>query len=208
MAEANVDKRQEERGRGLERRSQSGGLTRRGEGGLPGLFGRNPDELFSMSPFTLMRRLTEDLDRMFSGGGTGGREVGLWAPPVDVRVSNGNLVISAELPGLNKEDVKVEVHDDAVVIQGERKREWEEERGGVRRSERVYGAFYREIPLPEGAKADQAKAQFNNGVLEVTIPIPEAQQRKPREISIESGEQRKPVGGETGKQQTQASKAG
>jgi HSP20 family protein len=209
MAETNVDKRQEERGRSLERRSQGSGLTRRGEWGLPSLFGRNPDELFSMSPFTLMRRFTEDLDRMFSGvGGTGSREVGLWAPPIDVRESSGNLVIAAELPGLNKEDVKVEVHEDAVVIQGERKRESEEERGGVHRSERVYGSFYREIPLPEGAKADQAKAQFNNGVLEVTIPIPESQQRKPRQISIESGEQRKPVGGETSKQQTQTSKAG
>jgi HSP20 family protein len=162
-----------------------------------------------MSPFTLMRRLTEDMDRMFYGtGGTGGRQAGLWAPPVEVREANGNLVISAELPGLNKDDVKVEVHDDAVVIQGERKREWEEERGGVHRSERTYGSFYREIPLPEGAKGDQAKAQFNNGVLEVTVPIPESQQRKPRQISIESGEQRKPVGGETGKQQAQTSKAG
>jgi len=201
MAEANVEKRPEDRGR-LEGRSQGGGLTR--------LFGHHPDELFSMSPFTLMRRFTEDMDRMFSGtGGTGGRETGLWAPPIDVRESGGNLVVSAELPGLNKEDVKVEVHEDALVIQGERKREWEQERGGVRRSERTYGSFYREIPLPDGAKTDQAKAQFNNGVLEVTIPIPESQQRKPKQITIESGEpERKPVGGETGKPQTQTSKAG
>jgi HSP20 family protein len=209
MAEGNVEKRQEERGRSLEKRSLGGGLTRRGEWGLPSLFGRHPDELFSMSPFALMRRFTEDMDRLFAGRGTGGGETGLWAPPIDVRESEGNLVISAELPGLNKEDVKVEVHEDALVLQGERKREWEEERGGVRRSERTYGSFYREIPLPEGAKADQAKAQFNNGVLEVTIPIPESQQRKPRQISIESGEpERKPVAGQTGKQQTQTSKAG
>ena len=207
MAEARVEKRPEERERSLERRSQSGGLTRRGEFGLPSFFGRHPEELFSMSPFTLMRRFTEDMDRMFSGmGGTGGREAGLWAPPVDVRESDGRLVISAELPGLNKEDVKVEVNEDALVIQGERKREWEEERGGVRRSERSYGSFYREIPLPEGAQADQAKAHFNNGVLEVTIPIPESQQRKPRQIAIESGEERKPIGAQTSKAQT--SKAG
>ena len=210
MAESNVEKRPEERGRDIERRPQGGGLTRRGEWGLPSLFGRHPDELFSLSPFTLMRRFTEDMDRMFTGqGGTASREMGLWAPPIDVREKDGNLVISAELPGLNKEDVKVEVHEDALVLQGERKREWEEERGGVRRSERTYGSFYREIPLPEGAKADQAKAQFNNGVLEITIPIPESQQRKPRQIAIESGEpERKPVGGQAGKSQTQTSKAG
>jgi len=202
MADANVERRQEERERSLERRSQGGGLMRRG------LFGRNPEELFSLSPFTLVRRFTEDLDRMFTGiGGTGGREAGLWAPPVEIRESEGNLVISAELPGLNKEDVKVEVNQDAVVIQGERKREWEEERGGIHRSERVYGSFYREIPLPEGAKSDQAKAQFNNGVLEVTVPVPESK-RQTRQITIESGEpERKPVG-QTVKQQTQTSRAG
>jgi HSP20 family protein len=173
-----------------------------------GLFGRHPEELFSMSPFTLMRRFTEDMDRMFTGmGGIGGREEGLWAPPVEVRESGGNLVISAELPGLNKEDVKVEVNEDALVIRGERKREWEEERGGVHRSERSYGSFYREIPLPEGAKADQAKAQFNNGVLEVTVPVPESK-RQARQIAIESSEpERKPIG-QTVKQQTQTSKAG
>src|SRR5262249_12106439 len=160
---------------------------RRGEFGFPSLF-RRPDELFSMNPFHLMRRLTEDMDRMFTGASMGGgREMGAWAPPVEIRESGGNLQITAELPGLEKGEVKVEVTDDALVIQGERKREWEEERGGVHRSERSYGTFYREIALPEGAKGDQAKARFNNGVLEVTIPIPESQ-RKPRQVQIESGE--------------------
>src|SRR5262245_5205543 len=103
MAEARVEKRPEERERSLERRFPGGGLRR----GFPSLFGR-PEELFSMSPFTLMRRFTEDMDRMFSGmGGTAGREMGMWAPPVDVRETEGNLIISTELPGLNKEDVKV-----------------------------------------------------------------------------------------------------
>jgi HSP20 family molecular chaperone IbpA/Arc/MetJ-type ribon-helix-helix transcriptional regulator len=87
------------------------------------------------------------------------------APAVEVRERDGNLVVSAELPGLNKDDVKVEVTGDGLVIQGERKREQEEERGGVHRSERSYGSFYRSIPLPEGANIEQAKAQFNNGVL-------------------------------------------
>jgi HSP20 family protein len=176
--------------------------------GFPSLFRNDPGELFSMSPFTLMRRLTEDMDRMFSGfGGHAGSEMRNWAPPVEVRENQGNLLIAAELPGLNKEDVKVEVTEDAVVIQGERKREREEDRGGIHRSERYYGTFYREIPLPQGAKADQAKAQFNNGVLEVTVPIPESQ-RRTRQIPIEAGEERKSVGSQTSKTQTQTSKAG
>jgi len=206
MADVNVEKRYE---RGLEPRSQ-GGLMRRGEMGFPSFFRTNPAELFSLNPFTLMRRLTEDMDRMFSaqgGIGSSSGAIGNWAPPVEVREREGNLVVSAELPGLNKEDVKVEVTEEAVVIQGERKREFEEERHGIRHSERSYGAFYREIPLPQGAKADQAKAQFNNGLLEVTVPIPEAQ-RRTRQIPIESGEERRPVGSQTGKAQTQTSKAG
>jgi len=209
MAETNVERRQEDRGRGLERRSQGGGLMRGGQMGLPSLFRRDPQELFSMSPFTLMRRLTEDMDRMFSGlTGTSGREMGVWAPPVEIRETDGNLVIAAELPGMNKDDVRVEITNDAVIIQGERKQEREEEQGGIHRSERFYGSFYREIPLPEGVKADQAKAQFNNGVLEVTVPIPESQ-RRTRQIPIEAGEgERKAMGSQAGKQTTQTSKAG
>jgi len=204
MADVNVERRQE---RGVEPRSQ-GGVLRRGDSGLPSFFRNDPAELFSMSPFTLMRRLTEDMDRMFSGfGGHGGSEMRNWAPPIEVRENQGNLVIATELPGLNKEDVKVEVTEDAVVIQGERKHEREEDRGGIHRSERHYGSFYREIPLPQGAKADQAKAQFTNGLLEITIPVPESQ-RRTRQIPIEAGEERKSVGSQTGKTQTQTSKAG
>src|SRR5207244_2118559 len=130
MAEVNVQRRQQERERGLERRSQGRGV--------PGLWS-NPADLFAMNPFTLMRRLTEDMDRMFTGyGGAQGQDVGAFIPPVEVREENNNLVVSAELPGMNKEDVRVEIQNDALIIQGERKREWDEEKGGVHRSERVY----------------------------------------------------------------------
>jgi len=179
MADINVDKRQQdERGRGLQRRSQS--------------------PWSGSSPFTLMRRLTEDMDRMFSGfGESAGSDIGAWAPPVEIREQDGNLIVFAELPGLNKEDVKVEVSNDALVIQGERKREWDEERGGVHRSERFYGSFHRVIPLPEGAKLDQTRAEFNNGVLEVRVPIPE-ESRKTRQVPIESGGDRKPLTSKAG----------
>jgi HSP20 family protein len=136
----------------------------------------------------------------------GGRDVASWAPPVEVRERDGNLIVNAELPGLNKEDVKIEVTNEGLVIQGERKREREEDRGGVHRSERSYGAFYRLIPLPEGANIEQAKAKFNNGVLEVQVPIPKSQE-KTRQIPIEAGEERKPVGSQTAQQTAQTSKA-
>jgi HSP20 family protein len=136
----------------------------------------------------------------------GGRELAAWVPPVEVRERDGNLVVSAELPGLNKDEVKVEVTNEGLVIKGERKREQEEDRGGIHRSERSYGAFYRLIPLPEGATIEQAKAQFNNGVLEVRVPVPKSQE-KTRQIPIEGGDERKPVGSQTGQQTSQTSKA-
>jgi len=207
MAEVNVDKKPEERERNLERRSQGSGLARRGEGRFPSLW-RGSEDLFSLSPFTLMRRLTEDMDRMFSGWGGQNVEPAGWIPPVEVREANGNLLVSAELPGMGKDDVKVEVNNDSLVIKGERKREWDEEREGVHRSERYYGSFYREILLPEGAKVEQAKAEFNNGVLEVKVPIPESQRRN-RQIPIEiGGSERKPIDSQTSGQKTQQSKAG
>jgi HSP20 family protein len=143
-----------------------------------------------MSPITLMRRFTEDIDRVFSSFGGGmrsraGEEREMsWMPPVEVRQSRGKLIVRAELPGLNEDDVKVEAAEDGLIIQGERKHEETEEQGGFYRSELSYGRFYRLIPLPESAKIDEAKADFKNGVLEVTVPVPEMQ-RKSRQIPIE-----------------------
>jgi HSP20 family protein len=95
-----------------------------------------------------------------------------WLPDVEMLQRNNELVIRADLPGLSKDDVKVNVTEDAVTIEGERKREHEEEKGGVYRSERSYGSFSRVIALPEGAITDQAKASFKDGVLEITMPAP------------------------------------
>lgn len=170
---------------------QRGGLARRGEF-LPGLFSISPREFFSMDPIRMMRRFTDEMDRLF--GVTGREEAALWAPPIEVRQEGGNLTVCAELPGLNKDDVKVEVTGEGLVIQGERKREEEQREGGVYRSERSYGRFYRLIPLPEEANLDQARAQFTNGVLEVTIPVPEAQ-RKRREIPIDTEAKTRTSGG-------------
>jgi HSP20 family protein len=129
-------------------------------------------DLFGYNPFSMMRRLSEDMDRAFGGFGSG-----MWSPAVDVRERNGNLEIQAELPGLGKDDVRVECTDEGIVIQGERKREQESDEGGWRRTERSYGSFYRMIPLPDGAQADQAKADFKNGVLCVHVPLAAKQQR-------------------------------
>jgi len=128
--------------------------------------------LFGASPFRLMKRFTEEMDRAFGGFATPA-EAELWAPALEVKRTNGNLVVTAELPGLTKDEIKVEVIEEALVIEGERKREKEEKGEEFYRSERYYGKFYRSIPLPKGAKTDAIKAELTNGVLEVTIPVPE-----------------------------------
>jgi HSP20 family protein len=142
-------------------------------------------DVYSFSPFSMMRRLSEEMDRAFSSNfGLWRGEQGSWAPAVEVRERNGNIEISAELPGMNKDDVKVECTADGITIQGEKRREFESNEGGYHRSERSYGRFYRVIPLPEGAQTDKAKAEFKNGVLEVKVPVSQSQQQKSRQIPI------------------------
>jgi HSP20 family protein len=146
-----------------------------------------------MTPYRAFQRIADEMDRMMSNVGMGSRwtpsplwrasDTALWAPDVDVYQKNDQLVIKADLPGLRKDDVSVEITDDAVTIQGERKTENQEDRDGYFRSERSYGSFCRVIPLPEGAIADQAKASFHDGVLEVTLPAP-PQATKARKLEI------------------------
>jgi len=142
------------------------------------------------SPFDLLRRLNDEMDRWFGGGFAGWPGFGhlalenAWTPSVEVFQRGDELVVRADLPGLDKDDVDVEISDDAVTIRGERKQEHAEEREGYYRSERSYGSFYRMIPLPEGAIADSAKADFNNGVLEITVQVPPAEVRRGRKVQI------------------------
>lgn len=150
------------------------------------------------NPFQMLDRLAGEMDRLFDNFGFGrgwltprfglgaprATESGLWLPDVEILQRNNTLVIRADLPGLTKDDVKVDVTEDAVTIQGERKREHEEEKAGVYRSERSYGSFFRTIAVPEGTMTDQAKATFKDGVLEVTMPAPPESVKRGRRLEI------------------------
>jgi HSP20 family protein len=145
------------------------------------------------SPFNLMRRLSDDMERMFDEFGLR-RPLGLlpeekpafeWAPAIEVFEKENKLFVRAELPGLTKEDVKIDVTDELLTIQGERKQEKEEKEKGYIRTERFYGTFYREITLPEGAKPDLAKASFKDGVLEIELPVEVAKKVAGRRLQIE-----------------------
>jgi HSP20 family protein len=133
----------------------------------------------------LIRAVTEEMDRMFSGWGpsTGQGALQHWVPQMEMREKDGKLVITADLPGVEKKDVKVEFAHDMLTIEGERKREHEENRGEWQRSERSYGHFYRSIHLPEGTKADAVRAEFQNGVLTITIPV-ESSKTTRRQIEV------------------------
>jgi HSP20 family protein len=169
----------------IQRSSPQAGISRSRESSLLG-FGITPQDFFSSNPFSLMRRMTEEMDRVIQEFGlerdSGDRAE--WSPTIEVAERDGKYNVRAELPGLSPDDVKVEVADDELVIQGERKVEHEETDGGVRRTERQYGLFYRSIPLPEGADVEHANAKFQNGMLEVTVPIPQ-QKENHRPIPIE-----------------------
>lgn len=155
----------------------------------------------SGSPFSLMRRMADDMDRLFEDFGFA-RGLGLssaldrdlwrggsslesaWSPQLDAFRRGDKYVIRADLPGLKKDDVKVEVQDGVLSIAGERRVEHDETKDDVYRSERSYGRFFRSLSLPENVNADACQATFNDGVLEVTFAAPKQTEKKARQVQI------------------------
>jgi HSP20 family protein len=147
-----------------------------------------------LSPFSMMRRFATEMDRIFDRMWEGNNfpmmeRFGQWGstsftPDIDIFERDGKLVIRADLPGMSKDDVKVDLSEDSVIIDGERKYEHEEQKEGIYRTECSYGRFHREIPLPQGVKADTANANFRNGVLEITMEAPQASKSR-RRIDIQ-----------------------
>jgi HSP20 family protein len=145
--------------------------------------------LLAGSPFHLFRRMTEEMDRAFDRmfgdfAGTRAAGVGVWSPRVEAFQKGDSFIVRAELPGLKKDDVEVNVTEDAITIQGERQEERERNEEGFFHSERSYGSFYRTIPLPEGVITDSAKANFKDGVLEIRLQAPPNEVSKGRRIEI------------------------
>jgi HSP20 family protein len=108
-----------------------------------------------------------------------------WIPPMDLTEADGEYVLRADLPGLSKEEVEIEVKDDVLTISGERKSEHHDNGEGFYRVERSFGRFSRSLDLPAGVDAASVTAEFENGVLEVRIPKPEEHQ--PTKVQIGTG---------------------
>jgi HSP20 family protein len=147
-------------------------------------------------PFALLRQMTSELDRVFETSAWPSSrwpafgtkpllETAAWFPEIDVFEKDNRLVTKVDLPGVKKEDVRVEVTDGHLAISGERKTEAEERKEHFYRCEREYGSFYRVVPMPEGAKLEDVKATFADGVLEVSVPLPAKPEAKVRNVEIQ-----------------------
>ncbi len=130
----------------------------------------------------MMRRVSDVFEDINRGGIR--FEVGDFTPRVDISEDDTHLSFHAELPGLNKEDVKVTVTDNVLAIRGEKKREEKQEGKNYMRIERSFGSFTRSFSLPDTLESDAINAQFNNGVLSITIPKKEPIKPKELEITI------------------------
>jgi HSP20 family protein len=130
-----------------------------------------PGTLTRWDPFTELGELRSRLDRMFDERlGVRERE---WTPAIDVVRVDGHLVVRADLPGIKPEEVKIEVEDDILTVFGEHTEGKEEKDEGYVRRERRYGSFRRSMALPPGIDPKKIEARSHNGVVEVTIPLPE-----------------------------------
>lgn len=172
----------------LQRQSSAGSLS-------PPRYGSDP----FASPYRTLRRISEDMDRFFdralgdfaigrTAPGFGALASGAsWSPRIEAFQKDNQFIVRAELPGLKKEDVRVNVSDSCVTIEGERRHEFEENRDGVFHTERSYGSFFREIPVPDGAIGDKAEATFRDGILEVKLDAPPREVARGRSIDIKQG---------------------
>jgi HSP20 family protein len=136
---------------------------------------------------SIQDRMNRIFDEAFRGSGRAAGEEdwalgGTWAPAVDIYEHEGNLVLKAELPGIDPKDVDVRVENNVLTLYGERKFESEVKREQYHRVERAYGTFSRSFTLPNVVDTEKIKAEFKDGLLRVTLP--KREEAKPKQISI------------------------
>lgn len=125
------------------------------------------------------RKEMEELVSRFFGSGGGDPPATAWAPRVDVEETDKEIVVKADLPGVDPKAVEVTVENGVLTVRGEKKEEKKEERKNFHRVERFTGSFYRSIPLPPGADSEQVTATCSNGVVTISVPKkPEARAKK------------------------------
>jgi HSP20 family protein len=140
-------------------------------------------------PFRDLMTLQERMNRLFDqtmakrGEDEEGLTVSTWAPPVDIYETPDSIVLKAELPGLTRDNIDIQLRDNTLTLKGERKFEREVKDENYIRVERSYGSFQRAFNLPAVIQQDKIKATFKEGVLEITMP--KAEEAKPKQIKID-----------------------
>jgi HSP20 family protein len=138
-------------------------------------------------PFRDLMATQRDFDRLFREAfspifGEGELSTRTWAPPVDIYENGDNLVLKAELPGVDPRDVEIRVEDSTLYLKGERKFEKEVKEESYHRVERSYGTFTRSFSLPNSIDSDKVSAEYKDGVL--TLTMPKREEAKPKTIKI------------------------
>jgi HSP20 family protein len=141
-------------------------------------------------PFREFSTLQDRMNRLFQQSYGDGREEALttstFAPPVDVYEDEHNVTLKIEVPGIDEKDLDIQVENNTLTVHGERKFENEEKEENYRRVERQYGSFTRSFTLPNTVNADEVKANYEKGVLKISLPKkPEA---KPKQIKVNVGQ--------------------
>lgn len=134
--------------------------------------------LIKFSPFRELETLENQIQRMFSDFPFSRRSSGPFVPAIDMHEDDKNLYITAELPGIEKDDIKISLHNDVLTISGERKREERKEKENYYHLEMCYGSFNRSITLPVEVDSDRVEASFKNGILKIQLP-----KSNPKDIS-------------------------
>lgn len=169
--------------------------------------------IIKYDPFREMRSLQDEVNRLFtssfSRGGDNDLMRGAWSPQVDIFENQNEIVLEAELPGMKPEDVEINIENNVLTLHGERKFEKKAEGDNFHRVERSYGGFTRSFTLPSTVSSENANAEFENGVLRLTLA--KREEAKPRRIEIKAGGGSQPKTIEAGAakkgEQTQAAKA-
>lgn len=142
----------------------------------------------SMQPFREFEGLRRDMDRIFDNlirtGERGSRSGIAFVPAAEMQETPEAIHLKLEVPGMEAQDLDVQVTAEAIAISGERKSETKAEEGGMTRSEFRYGSFNRIIPLPTRIKNDQVQAEFKNGVLNLTLPKAEEEKNKVIKVNL------------------------
>ena len=145
------------------------GMARRGPASA---FSLTLRDLLTTYPYDLMRRFIEDMGRFWKGPSSSTSFTTLWSPSIAIFEQEGQIKVCAELPGLNKDDVRVELTQEGLTLRGEHRRESDDWLEGIYRSERSSRSFMRTIPIPGEAQVEKVTATFENEILTVLVPFP------------------------------------